>query len=147
MRVLLSLVFLGSLSLCAPANAEFTVLSSTSLATDVSHKSQPKPSRPLNKRKLQHSKQNEGNRNKTALLKPKPAINAQAIGFGSQIPLGFALKQIVPAEIAIKFGPGVTPDVLVDWKGGREWKIVLEEAVQPLGIHLSVKGKALVLSL
>ncbi|ACB97388.1 hypothetical protein [Beijerinckia indica] len=147
MRALLSIVLLGSFALCAPAKAEFTVLPSASHAAEGIKKTQPKPAKSLNKRKPQHSQQTGGNKNKTAILKPKSSLEAQAIGFGSQIPLSFALKQIVPPHMTIQFGPGITPDVLVDWRGGREWKIVLEEAVQPLGIHVSVKGQALVLSL
>jgi hypothetical protein len=59
-----------------------------------------------------------------------------AQGFGHQIPLGFAIRQLVPPAVRVTYGPGADPDALVDWKGGQGWNQVLFRAVHPLGLHL-----------
>jgi hypothetical protein len=59
-----------------------------------------------------------------------------AYGFGNQVPLGFACRQIVPPAVKVTYGPGATPDMLVTWKGGNTWNHVLYNAVAPLGLRL-----------
>jgi hypothetical protein len=59
-----------------------------------------------------------------------------AYGFGSRIPLSFAVRQIVPPAVKVSYGPGADPDALVDWRGGQGWNRVLLEAVKPLGLRL-----------
>jgi hypothetical protein len=59
-----------------------------------------------------------------------------AYGFGNEVRLSFACKQIVPPAVRVTFGPGADPQALVDWKGGDTWSHVLRNAVQPLGLHL-----------
>ena len=59
-----------------------------------------------------------------------------AKGFGNNVPLGFACRQIVPAAVRVTYGPGVSPSTPVSWQGGRGWNEVLREAVKPLGLHL-----------
>jgi hypothetical protein len=59
-----------------------------------------------------------------------------AYGFGNQVPLGFACKQIVPPAVKVIYGPGANPGVLVTWKGGKTWNRVLHDAVAPLGLRL-----------
>ena len=61
-----------------------------------------------------------------------------ANGFGSKIPLDFAVKQIVPSRIKVAFGAGADKTALVDWRGGRRWRAVLRDAVRPLGLRVSV---------
>ena len=59
-----------------------------------------------------------------------------AYGFGKQVPLGFACRQIVPPAVKVTFGPGASPGTLVTWKGGNTWNHVLYDAVAPLGLRL-----------
>jgi hypothetical protein len=59
-----------------------------------------------------------------------------AYGFGEQIPLSFAVRQIVPPAVKVTYGTGVDPNALVDWKGGQAWNRVLLDAVKPLGLRL-----------
>ncbi len=59
-----------------------------------------------------------------------------AKGFGNNVPLGFACRQIVPAAVRVTYGPGVSPSAMVSWQGGKGWNEVLREAVKPLGLHL-----------
>ena len=66
-----------------------------------------------------------------------------AQGFGQQVPLAFAMRQIVPPGVKTSFGPGVNQAALVDWSGGRPWIEVLRAAVQPLGLHVTVRWMAI----
>ena len=59
-----------------------------------------------------------------------------AKGFGDDIPLRFAVRQIVPKTVRVVYGPGTSPDALVTWKGGQGWNWVLFHAVRPLGLRL-----------
>lgn len=59
-------------------------------------------------------------------------------GFGNQVPLSFAARQIVPHGVAIRLTPGVDPNAPVTWAGGRPWPQVLTTAVAPLGYRVSV---------
>ena len=67
-----------------------------------------------------------------------PHITQTARGFGNQIPLSFAVRQIVPPSIKIHFGHGTNEAALVDWRGGRKWPSVLRDAIHPLGLRLTV---------
>ncbi len=64
-----------------------------------------------------------------------------ALGFGRQVPLAFATRQIVPAGIKVTFGPEVERDVPVDWSGGHPWVDALRAAVHPLGLRVTVGWK------
>jgi hypothetical protein len=59
-----------------------------------------------------------------------------AQGFGDQVPLRFAVRQIVPKAVKVTYGAGADPDAVVDWKGGQGWNWVLFRAVKPLGLRL-----------
>ena len=69
-----------------------------------------------------------------------------ARGFGSKVPLAFAVRQIVPATINVSFAPGADQDALVDWQGGKRWNIVLTEAIRPLGLELKRHQAAAVIA-
>lgn len=59
-----------------------------------------------------------------------------AYGFGDQVPLSFACRQIIPPAVKVTYGPGANPNMLVNWKGGDTWNHVLWNAVKPLGLRL-----------
>jgi hypothetical protein len=65
-----------------------------------------------------------------------------AVGFGHQVPLRFAVRQIVPAAVRVTYGPGADSDAAVDWRGGQEWNRVLFRAVRPLGLRLVMSARA-----
>ena len=69
-------------------------------------------------------------------LAPKTSRLRTAHGFGRSVSLGFAVRQIVPPAVTVRFGAGVDPARTVDWSGGRSWKRVLTAAVQPLGLRV-----------
>ena len=70
----------------------------------------------------------------------KPQIPV-AHGFGNQVPLGFAVRQIVPAQVRVTFGPTVDQSAAVTWAGGKPWHDTLRAAVKPLGLHVAVGWK------
>jgi hypothetical protein len=65
-----------------------------------------------------------------------------AYGFGDQIPLSFAVKQIVPPAVKVQYGPGASAAALVSWKGGDAWNRVLLAAVKPIGLRLVITDRA-----
>ncbi len=70
--------------------------------------------------------------------RPVPPAFKTAEGFGNQVPLSFAVRQIVPKAVKVTYGPGADPASLVDWKGGQAWNSVLLDAVRPLGLRLAM---------
>ena len=69
---------------------------------------------------------------------PRAAI---AQGFGSDVPLDFAVRQIVPAGFEVAFGPSVDADARVDWRGGKPWAAALADAVRPMGLAVAVHAR------
>lgn len=63
----------------------------------------------------------------------------RARGFGNRIPLSFAIRQIVPSPVKVRFAREDDRGALVDWRGGRPWPSVLREAVRPLGLRAVVR--------
>jgi len=90
------------------------------------------------------------------LLPPSPGMMRRrtttsaipiANGFGRQVPLAFAVRQVVPAGVKTTFGPGVDQAALVDWTGGGPWIGVLRAAVNPLRLHVTVRWMAIFIAL
>lgn len=75
-------------------------------------------------------------------LRPRQPHLVLARGFGHQVPLAFAVRQIVPATVKVHFALAVDQTTPVDWKGGRPWNAVLWSAIHPLGLHLVLKDGA-----
>jgi len=69
-----------------------------------------------------------------------------AVGFGRSVPLSFAVRQIVPRTIQVRYGASADTDAPVDWQGDREWRLVLQDALRPLGLKLSLRGATAVIS-
>lgn len=124
MRTPLSFLVLAPLIVCAPAQAEFLMMSTPDAsAPDASASAAPHPKpkrRPLK-----------------ALVPPaEPALS----GFGDQVPLSFAVRQIVPPHFQVAYADAVQQDAPVDWKGGEPWRATLADAVRPLGLIVTVSG-------
>jgi hypothetical protein len=68
----------------------------------------------------------------------QPVRWKMAYGFGNNIPLAFACRQIVPPAVKVTYGPGVNPAIPVTWKGGDTWNHVLRDTVKPLGLRLQM---------
>ena len=84
----------------------------------------------------EHEAQRPGPAAPQGRVRPAPMAFGIALGFGDQVPLRFAVRQIVPRNVKVIYGPGADPDAAVTWKGGRGWNWVLLHAVQPLGLRL-----------
>ena len=66
-------------------------------------------------------------------------------GFGSDMPLALALRQIVPAQYAFSFGQDVNPGATISWTGGQPWNSVLTAALAPLNVAFTLENKKLLL--
>ena len=121
MRAPLPLVALVLLIACAPAQAEFLLLPSPDpVSTDAAV-----PAIRTHKPR-------------THVLRGPQDLPLR--GFGHQIPLTFAVRQIVPPYFQVAFADAVQKDAAVDWKGGHSWRGTLAEAVRPLGLAITVRG-------
>ena len=78
----------------------------------------------------------DGNQNADTSPAPSNPRFKMADGFGDQVPLSFACRQIIPPAVKVTLGPGADPKALVNWKGGDTWNHVLRDAVKPLGLHI-----------
>lgn len=58
-----------------------------------------------------------------------------AQGFGTDIPLVMAIRQIVPAKQAFAFEKGVNLSQAVSWQGGKAWPTVLSETLATVGLY------------
>jgi hypothetical protein len=51
--------------------------------------------------------------------------------------LSFAVRQIVPPDAKVTYGPDVDAEQLVvTWRGGRPWLAMLRAALVPLKLHV-----------
>ncbi|MEO8715017.1 MAG: hypothetical protein ABI369_08385 [Acetobacteraceae bacterium] len=76
-----------------------------------------------------------------ALMQRRITAPAAVTGFGDQIPLSFACRQIVPPSFKVTYGPGADPGMIVTWNGGDTWPHVLAAAIKPLGLHMLRSGQ------
>ena len=121
----LTCLILATAGLVTSANAEFVMVSQPAAEIDARD---PAPA-PANLRPKSLS---------PTLRRPAP--QPVVAGFGDQVPLSFAVRQIVPARFQVAFGEAVNSDAPVDWKGGKPWRPTLSDAVRPLGLTVSVVG-------
>ncbi len=80
-----------------------------------------------------------------APIKPPRAILRPVLarGFGHDVPLAFAIRQIVPATVKVEYGSSVDREARVSWIGGKPWRQVLHTTLSPLGIHAAQSGSTL----
>lgn len=125
MKSVFIVALLGSAVVAAPARAEFqVVLNDSSPMTAEQSASGPIVRAPQSSFR--------------ALRPVGPIVVSVAQGFGRQVPLPFAARQIVLAKVKVTFGPGVDPAAVVDWTGGCPWNEALRAAVRSLGLRVAV---------
>lgn len=69
-----------------------------------------------------------------------------AVGFGDNIPLVMAVKQIVPEAYGLAFDEAVPMEHTVSWQGGQPWDQVLGNVLNPLGFKASIQGNMIMVS-
>jgi len=66
-----------------------------------------------------------------------------AVGFGRNVPLEFAVRQVAPRWVRVSYGESVDRQVRISWRGGRPWNLVLSGVLTPLGLHMTMSGRTL----
>lgn len=69
------------------------------------------------------------------------AADSVVSGFGTEVPLGFAVRQIVPPGHTISYGAGVDVNAVVSWDGGRPWGEVLNQVAYNNGLAVNRHDK------
>lgn len=80
-----------------------------------------------------------------AQKQPRPGQYAEVSGFGSDVALALALRQVVPPEYSFSFAKGVNPGYRVSWNGGKAWNEVVGEMIAPLGLAYEIRGNTVVI--
>ncbi len=70
---------------------------------------------------------------------------SEAIGFGRDLPLALAARQIIPADYTFSFSGSVNPGKKIDWDGGAPWNEVLSNTLEPHGIAVAISGQHVVI--
>lgn len=80
-----------------------------------------------------------------ALTASSPAMAAFE-GFGQDIPLESAARQIVPEGFTVDFGDGVDPKTPVSWSSASDWQSALRSAVSKRGYSAQIGSSTVVIS-
>jgi hypothetical protein len=64
-----------------------------------------------------------------------------AVGFGHDVPLEFAVRQLVPATMRVEYGDTVDRQLRVSWQGGKPWDEVLRIVTTPIGLRVMTSGR------
>ncbi|MDD9900229.1 MAG: TcpQ domain-containing protein [Alphaproteobacteria bacterium] len=80
------------------------------------------------------------------VVQPSVAVDPADMlsGFGSELPLVIALRQVVPAEYQMSFSTGVNPGTVVSWQGGKAWQDVLSDMLAPHVLSWRVEGQTVI---
>ncbi len=77
---------------------------------------------------------------------PTPIQNDKVLeGFGKEIPLALALRDIVPPEYAYSFADNAYAGRIISWRGGKPWQDVLNNALANQGLTSTMAGNAVVI--
>lgn len=79
---------------------------------------------------------------------PTPAVKETLPlqGFGKDLPLVLALRQIVPVDYAYGFASNDLAGTRIDWQGGKPWPSVLSDSLSAAGLRADISGKAVLIS-
>lgn len=73
-----------------------------------------------------------------------PALDMTPVqGFGKDLPLAIALRQVAPANYAYRFDQGVSPGQKVSWKGGKPWPQVLSDMLAASNLQVVIVGNVI----
>lgn len=83
----------------------------------------------------------------TVSIPSAPVLSASVIeGFGKDIPLVMALRDIVPAGYAFSFGAANIAGQKISWEGGKPWSEVLADSLSAVGLAYSLQGNVLMIT-
>lgn len=142
-QTLAALGFAGLTLLAAPAVRADFVVTATAPAGTAGHPARPGDIRPGPGVVADTPHVDPGDPKRAALVRRRRhrTVRPSLVrGFGDQIPLSFACRQILPSSIKVTYGPGADPGMIVTWKGGDTWPHVLAAAIKPLGLHMLRSG-------
>lgn len=77
---------------------------------------------------------------------PAPRPYPVSQGFGNDVPLSFAARQIVPAGIEVVFASDADRGASVTWQGGGPWNRTLQAAIRPLGLQMTYAAQRVTIS-
>lgn len=69
----------------------------------------------------------------------------QVEGFGNDIPMALAMRQIVPATYSFSFD-GVNPGKPISWSGGKGWDIILKDILKSADAKATLNGTNITIS-
>lgn len=83
-----------------------------------------------------------------AAIPSEPVVQAEAPveGFGKDIPLAIALREIAPSKYAYSFNPRDLGGAKISWRGGKPWREVLQSALTPLNLTMVVTDNVILIS-
>lgn len=78
------------------------------------------------------------------IMMSEPAANVE--GFGKDIPLALALRQVVPPAYIISYEAGVDQGKPVSWNGGSAWTNVVSTMLDNRKLHATMSGNTITVS-
>lgn len=66
-------------------------------------------------------------------------------GFGSDMALALALREVVPPHYSFSFAKGVNPGYRVSWSGGKPWNQVVRDMIAPLNLDYEIRGNTVMI--
>jgi len=85
----------------------------------------------------------------TTTMAPAPSgygMYEMAEGFGRDLPLVMAIRQIVPAQYGFVFDQGIDTNTKVSWQGGQPWDIVLQNTLAASGLSAKINGNVVTIA-
>ncbi len=79
----------------------------------------------------------------TEQLDSLPADPNIVMGFGNNLPLVMAVRQIIPQNKPYAFAKDVDLSTLVSWKGGATWQETLDQIIAEQGLRISYDADAI----
>lgn len=71
-------------------------------------------------------------------------VFSEVQGFGRDIPLALALRQVVPPDFSFSFD-GLAPGAPVSWQGGRGWNEILKDVLAEADAQAALNGNTITL--